>query len=118
MADRFGIHVTVCHSPTGALKWNPVEHRLFSEVSKTWAGCPLRSFEMVVEYIAGTRTHTGLSVTAHLVTTVYATGVKIPDAVMATLDVRAHDVCPQWNDTIHPRPAIASSSSDGEAILL
>jgi hypothetical protein len=117
VADRFGLRGTVCQYPTGTSKWNPIEHRLFSEVSKTWAGCPLRSFEMVVEYIKGTRTQTGLSVNAHLVTTVYATGVKIPDAVMATLDIRAHEVCPQWNYTIHPRAAIPSSSN-GEAILL
>ena len=26
IADRYGLHVTVCHYPTGASKWNPVEH--------------------------------------------------------------------------------------------
>ncbi|NUO80598.1 hypothetical protein HUU05_11010 [candidate division KSB1 bacterium] len=31
--DAFGIAVTVCHYPTGASKWNPVEHRLFSHMS-------------------------------------------------------------------------------------
>jgi hypothetical protein len=41
LADRFGIEVVVCHYPTGCSKWNPIEHRLFSEISKTWAGCPL-----------------------------------------------------------------------------
>ena len=117
VADRFGLTVTVCHYPTGASKWNPIEHRLFSEISKTWAGCPLRSFDGVVAYVQETRTQTGLRVDAHLVTTPYTTGVKIPDAVMATLDIRAHEVCPQWNYTIHPR-AIAAASFDEEAILL
>jgi hypothetical protein len=27
VADRFGLHVTVCHYPTGASHYNPVEHR-------------------------------------------------------------------------------------------
>src|SRR5919205_460447 len=40
VADRFGLSVTVCHYPTGASKWNPIEHRLCSEISKSWAGCP------------------------------------------------------------------------------
>lgn len=31
-ADRFGLTITVCHYPTGASKWNPIEHRLFSEI--------------------------------------------------------------------------------------
>jgi len=30
VADRYGLHVTVCHYPTGASKWSPVEHRLFA----------------------------------------------------------------------------------------
>lgn len=118
VADRFGLTVTVCHYPTGASKWNPIEHRMFSEISKTWAGCPLRSFDLVLHYLRETRTQTGLSVEAHLVTTLYATGVKITDAVRATLNLQAHAVCPQWNYTIHPRSAAAPSSGDGEAILL
>lgn len=69
LADRMGLTVTVCHYPTGASKWNPVEHRLFSEISKTWAGCPLRSFELMLHYINGTRTATGLRVRAHFVAT-------------------------------------------------
>ncbi len=103
VADRFGLSVTVCHYPTGTSKWNPVEHRLFSEISKTWAGCPLRSFEAVVDYIQDTRTQTGLQVTAHQVPTPYRTGARVSDAVMATLNIQVHEVCPQWNYTIHPR---------------
>ena len=110
VADRFGLTVTVCHYPRGASKWNPVEHRLFSEISKTWAGCPLRSFEAVVDYIRDTRTHTGLRVEAHLVATRYAPGGKVPTAVMAPLNIQAHDVCPQWNYTIRPRTTLTPAA--------
>ena len=34
LADRYRIPVTVCHYPPGTSKWNPIEHRLFSEISK------------------------------------------------------------------------------------
>lgn len=104
VADRFGVEVTVCHYPTGASKWNPVEHRLFSEISKTWAGCPLRSFDDVLHYIRDTKTQTGLTVQSHLVTETYETGVKVRDKEMAALNIEYHDVCPQWNYTIRPRP--------------
>lgn len=117
VADRFGLTVTVCHYPTGASKWNPIEHRLFSEISKTWAGCPLRSFALVQQYIGETRTATGLKVEAHVVSTVYAKGMKIADEEMATLDIRPHEICPQWNYTIHPRSA-APACPDGEVIHL
>src|ERR1700693_6100711 len=43
LADSLGLTLTVAHYPTGASKWNPIEHRLFSEISKNWAGEPLDS---------------------------------------------------------------------------
>ena len=103
VADAFGLIVTVCHYPTGTSKWNPIEHRLFSEISKTWAGCPLRSFDDVLYYIGDTKTETGLTVQAYLVTEAYDKGVKVPDEDMDALCIQSHDVCPQWNYTIHPR---------------
>jgi len=103
VSDRFGLIVTVCHYPTGASKWNPIEHRLFSEISKTWAGCPLRTFGIAAQYIRKTKTQTGLTVRAHLVQKKYATGEKISDEMMATLNITHHTICPQWNYTISPR---------------
>jgi len=104
LADALDVTVTVCHYPTGTSKWNPIEHRLFSEISKTWAGCPLRSFAQMVDYLHATTTQTGLHVHAHLVTQTYHTGEKIANDTMATLSIQFHEVCPQWNYTISPRP--------------
>jgi len=42
-ANSDGLIITVCHYPTGASKWNPIEHRLFSQISNNWAGTPLHS---------------------------------------------------------------------------
>ena len=102
VADRFDLIVTVCHYPTGASKWNPVEHRLFSEISKTWAGCPLRTFTLAAHCIRETKTQTGLVVSAHHVRKKYVTGEKISDQQMATLNIVHHEICPQWNYTIYP----------------
>ncbi len=103
VSDRFGLIVTVCHYPTGASKCNPIEHRLFSEISKTWAGCPLRTFGIAAQSIRETKTQTGLTVRAHLVRKKYVTGEKISDEMMATLNITHHTICPQWNYTIYPR---------------
>ena len=103
VADVFGLTITVCHYPTGTSKWNPIEHRLFSEISKNWAGCPLRSFDEVVHYIRDTKTETGLTVQAYLVTKTYEKGVKVSDQEMDQLRIQPHDVCPNWNYTIYPR---------------
>lgn len=103
LCDVYGIALTVCHYPTGASKWNPIEHRLFSEISRNWAGCPLRDYETIVNYIGTTRTETGLVVSAQLVEQEYPRGVKIPDALMATIEIKPHDTQPLRNYTIHPR---------------
>lgn len=109
IADAFGLTVTVCHYPTGTSKWNPIEHRVFSEISKTWAGCPLRTFDILLKYLEDTTTETGLNVRAQLVTQTYETGVKVPKAEMETLAISHHSVCPQWGYTISPRsPAPAA----------
>src|SRR5262245_5529763 len=74
VCDRFGLEVTVCHYPPGCSKWNPVEHRLFSEISKNWAGKPLRTLEVMLGYIRGTTTTTGLRVRAQLDEGIYRKG--------------------------------------------
>ncbi len=118
VADRFRLQVTVCHYPPGCSKWNWIEHRLFSEISKTGARCPLRSWELLLGYIRDTTTSTGLTVTAQRVTTVYPLGVKIRDEEMANLQITAHSVCPSWNYTIYPRAAALAPGPVGELILL
>ncbi len=109
LADGLGLTVTVSHYPPGTSKWNPIEHRLFSEISKTWAGSPLRSFDLMLDYIADTKTQSGLSVQAHLVTADYPTGTRVTDEIMETLNIHFHEICPQWNYTISPRsqPSLA-----------
>jgi Rhodopirellula transposase DDE domain len=103
VADRYGLEVTVCHYPTGASKWNPVEHRLFGPISINWAGVPLRSPEVMLGYIRGTTTAGGLGVTAEWWERTYPKGIKVPAAEMQKLDIEHHDICPRWNYTITPR---------------
>jgi hypothetical protein len=103
LCDEFEINVTVCHYPTGTSKWNPIEHRLFSEISKNWAGCPLRDYETILNYIRTTRTRSGLEVTAELIDQEYLGGVKIRDGQMDTIDIDHHKTQPLRNYTIHPR---------------
>ena len=105
LADRLGIEVMVCHYPTGASKWNPIEHRLFSFISKNWVGKPLRSFETMLGYIRGTTTKTGLKVRAFLVDRVYEKGIKVSKKEMNALNLQRRRVCPTWNYTIKPRCA-------------
>jgi len=103
LVDPYQLGVTVCHYPTGASKWNPIEHRLFSEISKHWAGQPLADYPTIVRLIAETRTQTGLQVKCALNAKHYATQVKVSNAMMAQLDLLKHPTLPQWNYTLLPR---------------
>ncbi len=102
LCDKFNISVTVCHYPPGTSKYNPIEHRLFSEISKNWAGEPLIDNETILNYISTTKTKTGLSVKAILDEKIYEKGIKISDAEMKQININFHDVLPQWNYTILP----------------
>ena len=103
LADLCGLTVTVAHYPPGASKWNPIEHRLFSQISQTWRGTPLTSFDLLLDGIRQTTTTTGLTVEAIMVEDIYQTGIKISDAEMAALNVEHHTICPRWNYTLSPR---------------
>ncbi|KKL84693.1 hypothetical protein LCGC14_1962190 [marine sediment metagenome] len=102
VSTELGLTVTVCHYPPGKSKWNPVEHRLFGEISKCWAGTPLRTFETVLKYIRRTATKTGLAVMARLVTKTYRTGQVPTKKDFARVEIKHHDVLPAWNYTIAP----------------
>jgi len=101
-ANQSRVAVTVCHYPTGASKWNPVEHRLLSQISINWAGKPLRSLSAMLGYIRGTMTETGLRVRAWLNTRKYPTKMKISDAQMKSLNLQRLPTCPDWSYTIRP----------------
>jgi hypothetical protein len=110
ICDRHGIKVTVCHYPTGASKWNPIEHRLFSEISKNWAGRPLDTYETILNYIRTTQTQTGLTVKSYLMKKTYDTGIKIPDEAMTALSLRPHKTQPHRNYTLKPRKRLSVAS--------
>ena len=103
VANPFGLTVTVAHYPAGASKWNPIEHRMFSEVSKNWAGVPLETFDTLLKYLRSTTTTTGLRIEASMVDKTYRKGLKISPDQMSQLNIASDPNIPQWNYTIKPQ---------------
>jgi Rhodopirellula transposase DDE domain len=102
-AAETGLDITVCHLPPGTSKWNKIEHRLFSAISRNWRGRPLQSHEVVIETIRATTTSTGLTVNAELDTSTYERGIKITNAQTAALEatqLRRHEFHGDWNYTL------------------
>ncbi len=103
LADRTGLTLSVCHFPPGTSKWNKIEHRLFSYISKNWRGRPLTSLEVIVSLIGGTQTDKGLSVRAILDKNAYATGIKVTKKEMEQLQLLRDNFHGEWNYTLLPR---------------
>ena len=102
LADLTGLEITVCHFPPGTSKWNKIEHRLFSFISKNWRGQPLVSYEVIINLIAATTTSTGLEVYARLDNNEYPDKIAVTDQQLAAVNITRHDFHPEWNYTIKP----------------
>jgi len=77
LATEIGLEIHVCHFPPGTSKWNKIEHRMFSYITKNWRAKPLESLEVIVNLIANTTTQKGLTVRAKADKKVYEKGIKL-----------------------------------------
>src|SRR5271157_5601547 len=103
LADEMGIKLFVCHFPPGTSKWNKIEHRLFSFITKNWRARPLVSLEVIVNLIANTTTRSVLKVKAALDTNRYPTKIKVSDEQLERLRLQRHEFHGEWNYTVSPR---------------
>ena len=103
LADETGLIIAVSHFPPGTSKWNKIEHRLFSFISKNWRGQPLTSLEVIVSLIAATTTKKGLKVHAEIDDSTYPPGAKVSDSAMKEIHLRRDQFHGEWNYEIHPR---------------
>jgi len=103
LADETGLEISVCHFPPGTSKWNRIEQRLFSFITKNWRGKPLVSHEVIVNLIAATTTRTGLRVQSQLDTGKYLKGIKVGKQEFAAIQLRPETFHGEWNYAITPR---------------
>lgn len=106
-ANRTGLRITVAHYPTGASKWNPVEHRLFGPISINWAGVPLRDYAVIRQLVRHTRTSSGARCRVRIDRRRWPTQKEIsrkPRTTRSTptLRIRRATVLPNLNYTVLP----------------
>ena len=102
LANQTGLTISVCHLPPGTSKWNKIEHRLFSFISKNWRGQPLLTHATIVSLIAATRTNSGLKVRCVLDRKKYPKGIKPTSEQMASINLKPDRFHGDWNYAIHP----------------
>jgi len=103
LANDLGFPISVCHFPPGTSKWNKVEHRLFSFISKNWRGEPLADYETVVNLIARTTTTTGLKVSCRLDRRRYPTGREVSAEEWDRINLHPDKFHGDWNYEIRPQ---------------
>lgn len=109
IANQTGLRITVAHYPTGASKWNPVEHRLFGPISINWAGQPLVDYHTICQLIRSTRTTSGAQCKVFLDHRTWPTQKERKAAGIPTLErtvplkLRHATALPHLNYTISPQ---------------
>lgn len=98
-----GLQISVSHFPPATSKWNKIEHRLFSYISKNWRAKPLTSIEVIVNLIANTSTEKGLKVKAKVDDKLYKKGLKISDEEMGGISIDRNNFRGEWNYIIVPK---------------
>lgn len=101
-ANEAKLEISICHFPPGTSKWNKIEHRLFSFITKNWRGKPLVSYEVVVNLIASTKTSKGLQVKCILDKKDYKKGIKISDKEFNKINLIKDEFHGEWNYKISP----------------
>jgi transposase len=106
-AKDTGLEITVCHYPPGTSKWNKIEHRMFSHITRNWRGRPLESHEVVVNLIANTTTRTGLKIRTELDQRTYVKGIEVSKKEVKALPIEYHEFHGNWNYTVKTESANA-----------
>lgn len=101
-SSEIGMEIEVTHFPPGTSKWNKIEHRLFSYISKNWRGRPLISYEVVINLISSTKTAKGLNVECELDDKLYETGINVSKSQMDKINIIGSDFHKEWNYRILP----------------
>ena len=102
LSTELGVEIHVCHFPPGTSKWNKIEHRMFSYITKNWRAKPLESLEVIVNLIANTTTQKGLTIKAKADKNQYEKGLKVDDEELKKINLTNKEFRGDWNYKISP----------------
>jgi len=99
MSHWLGVPIRVAHLPSYCSKYNPIDHRLFSHVSRSLKGVIFRSIETIRDAVARTTTSTGLRVKVAVMNRVYQRGLQASEDFLTGNFIRWDDELPKYNYT-------------------
>jgi hypothetical protein len=99
LAKAIGTNILVIHYPPYCSKYNPIEHRMFAPITRSWSGAPQLSVEMARQRAASTKTSKGLKVYANINSKSYETKRTIQSTFESDKQkyIIFNDFLPKWN---------------------
>lgn len=104
LTNKIGQNILVMHYSPYCSKHNPIEHRLFSQITRSWSGEPLLSMQSAISWARNTTTSMEFKVYVNLNKETYDIKRPLDFDFESRLkkQVIARDVLPKWNYLITP----------------
>lgn len=106
LTDDLQIEIRMAHYPPYTSKWNPIEHRLFPHITRALQGVIFSSYRLVQELMENTKTKSGLTVKAKIITKSYETGKKVAAGFKESMKIKFDDYLGKWNYRAIPSHSI------------
>ena len=103
LANDLGLEIRLAHYPPYCSKYNPIEHRMFSHVTRACQGVVFQTMGIVKQLMEKTSTAKGLTVTVDLLDKVYETGRKCATDFKETMKLLFDKTMPKWNYRAMPQ---------------
>lgn len=98
-AKRLGLDIRIAHYPPYCSKWNPIEHMLFSQISRVWSGAVFNTIEEASYMAAKTTAKTGLTAFTTINRNIYETKKERNPLFESESDrhIVKDEILPKWN---------------------
>lgn len=102
LVNRINVPIRVAHYPPHCSKYNPIEHCLFSHITRAWSGVVFRTLDIVTTCLRRAWTRTGLKVTYAVLNKDYQLKRKASERFLESYPIRFEALLPDWNYTVVP----------------
>jgi Rhodopirellula transposase DDE domain len=104
LAQDLDMRIVIAHYPAYCSKWNPIEHRLFSQIHHAIQGEAFTSIPVLQNLIQQTSTKTGLGVDVRINPIQYQSGTRADCDIKAKCfkHIEFDEKIPLWNYVIFP----------------
>jgi hypothetical protein len=97
VVNDLAVPIRVAHYPAYCSKFNPIERRLFSHVTRACQGVLFDSLHTVKGLIQKTKTRQGLTVTVRVLDKLYEGGRTVSEAFKKNMPIVFEKLLPKWN---------------------